>query len=126
MPVNGYIIHKKPGSSNLPRHFLASTGPYLFRAEAERLAQAITDGTGIDCHVSIIPVQRLLDQQVMIDNKTVVTSIWEIAARDEGFCGKAFVEGNLHPIQRNSADQSWRILTESQNHHSDKYLTLVA
>jgi hypothetical protein len=110
MSAKAYIILKGANAPRLQSCVLSLTGPYLFRAEAEAFATAISAACGSPCQISTIMIERALLEVVKNDDRLLVTSVWNIAETQEGFAGEAILSGMPTRVQRVHPDQPWQVI----------------
>ncbi len=111
MPVNAYIILRE-SELKIPRYFRSLTGPYLFRAEAEKYAALITSATSVFCRLNTIAIDRMLGEAVRFNDRWLVASVWNIRPITGGFEGEVITGGKLYRVRRSEPDQPWLVLEQ--------------
>jgi hypothetical protein len=111
MPVNAYIILRE-SELKIPHYFRSLTGPYLFRAEAEKYAAVITSAASISCRLNTIAIERMLGEAVRFNDRWLVTSVWNIRPTPSGFEGEVIIDGKLYKVQRSEPDQPWLVVEQ--------------
>ena len=114
MSVRAYFILRDDNNLKIPHYLLSTTGPYLFRSEAERFARVITAATGYRCCLSVIEIERMLGEVVRFNGRWLITNVWDIRATDNGFLGEVIVNGKLYMVQR-SPEDPWQAVDQAQN-----------
>ena len=114
MGVKAFLILRKDSDSRIPRYLLSSTGPYLFRSEAENFIRVIRAATGYNCSLSVIEIERMLGEVVRFNGRWLITNVWDIIPTKNGFMGKAVINGKKVIVQR-SLENPWQAVEPSRS-----------
>lgn len=108
MAVNGFFIIRDSHELKLPHYSHSSTGPYLYRSEAEMMANVIASATGNPCRIYFISIERMLDEVVHFNTDWLITSVWNVRTVDGCFEGEAIIQGKRYTVRR-TANKPWQV-----------------